>query len=188
MAMLEDKLAYIHEMNELKEDQEEQNKQTADNISSSKKSDTDSDDLNWKTLKIDIDLTENTFNNNSELLGIEIAYASKIIEKLDDLNETKSSTIIKKIENINNANNNNNNNDTIKQPDDNNFNSGIIEFDDDDDDENDDLLNQYDEITQVDTNENSKSFLNNNDKPQAPNELILISDIDENGLAFGKLK
>jgi hypothetical protein len=182
MAMLEDKLAYIHEMNELKEDQEEQNKQTADNISSSKKSDTDSDDLNWKTLKIDIDLTENTFNNNSELLGIEIAYASKIIEKLDDLNETKTSTIIKKIEK-----NNNNNNDNIKQPDDNNFNSDIIEFDDDDDDENDDLLNQYDEITQVDTNENSKSFLNNNEKP-APNELILISDIDENGLAFGKLK
>jgi hypothetical protein len=72
---MEEKLAYIREMNEMKEQEEEEEKQNRETSSLQKSA--DSDELNWKTIRVDIEL------GGASELGIELAYASKIIEKLE---------------------------------------------------------------------------------------------------------
>lgn len=161
---MEEKLAYIREMNELKEgDEEEENNNDRDE---NKKKSFDSDDLNWKTLRIDIDLKD------SNELGIELAYASKIIEKLEVNDNELDKSISEQNEfqlrmspkikttalNAYDKHSIENNSNDLETSNENKSNE----------------INQYDEI-------NPDSF-NPND------ELILVSDIDENGLAFGKLK
>ena len=82
LGIMEEKLAYIREINEMKEQEEEEEEQDGEEkrnrreTNSGEKS-ADSDELNWKTLRVDIEL------GGASELGIELAYASKIIEKLE---------------------------------------------------------------------------------------------------------
>lgn len=178
--MMEEKLAYIREMNEMKEQEEEEEKQQREN-SSAQKSVSDSDELNWKTLRVDIEL------GGASELGIELAYASKIIEKLE-VNEDLLDQSISELNDFRAEVNMSPRYEHKKLKSLSGYDEHALEKKSN---EQQETSIQYDEITQFlndDYEQDDDAGSKQPNEKLASDELILISDVDENGLAYGKLK
>lgn len=136
------------------------------------------------------------FQTENADLGIELAYASKLIEKLDvndeldkslsEMNNFPTSSMSPKLHKVNNLNVYDDHSlerkSIVSKLHKTHSESNVNEEHDTKDEKLD--VNQYDEIAQL---EEDASFMPMEDKI-GQDEFILISDIDENGLAYGKLK